>query len=802
MALTSRLLGRCVTKSTGGTIESLICAALACVLFVGFAPKSRAQGGVPQWTNRYSGGIGNDYVTAVAVDDCGNVFVTGNSSGSGSGFDYATVAYSTLGVPLWTNRYNGPGNNVDVPKAIAVGGGKVFVTGTSWGGADYDYATVAYSTSGTVLWVRRYNGPGNGDDGATAISVDANANVFVTGYSVNPGTGYDYATVAYSSVGVPLWTNRYDGPGNGNDYATAVAAGSGNVFVTGYSTNNNSGYDYATVAYSSTGVALWTNRYNGPSNKEDSANAIAVGGNGDVFVTGRSLVTGANYDYATVAYTSTGVGLWTNRYNGPGNGDDQALAIAVGAGNTVYVTGQSVGVGSQYDFATVAYSGTGAPLWTNRFNGPGNGNDGASAVAVGNDGNIFVTGASDRGGNNYDFATLAYSAAGAPLWTNRYNGPGNNDDEAVAIAVDAGGDVIVAGPSWGIGTYGYAVVEYSAGPGLRIIPIFDQSIIEDPDSATIEATINAAISVYRMNFSDRISVCIRFIKDTTISLAQSSTSPPLTVAYPDYRAALVSHATTPDDATAVANLPVVLNNPVNQNPNVRLLVPLARALGFITDPQNGRPDGTNWLNTTKMNLSAAVNDPTKFSLFSAASHEIDEVLGIDSALFGQYDGNPSPTGPVAAEDLFRYSADGERSFKPDVVVDAYFSLDGINLLARFNQYCVDQDHCGDFNDWFSRDGGQTPQVQDAYQTPGATPVLGVELRVLDALGFTRVLPKPPPKLSLIRQGANIIISWTETGFVLQSALVITGPFIGIPNATSPYTNSMTETQQYFRLINN
>ena len=47
---------------------------------------------------------------------------------------------------------------------------------------------------------------------------------------------YDYATIKYSSAGVPLWTNRYNGPGNGDDYASAVAVdGSNNVIVTGYS---------------------------------------------------------------------------------------------------------------------------------------------------------------------------------------------------------------------------------------------------------------------------------------------------------------------------------------------------------------------------------------------------------------------------------------------------------------------------------------------------------------------------------------------------------------------------------------
>ena len=66
---------------------------------------------------------------------------------------------------------------------------------------------------------------------------------------------------------MPLWTNRYNGPGNAADYAYAVAVdGSNNVIVTGTSARSGSGDDYATIKYSSDGVALWTNRYNGQAN--------------------------------------------------------------------------------------------------------------------------------------------------------------------------------------------------------------------------------------------------------------------------------------------------------------------------------------------------------------------------------------------------------------------------------------------------------------------------------------------------------------------------------------------------------
>jgi hypothetical protein len=129
----------------------------------------------------------------------------------------------------WVARYNDPVNSNEWVSTLAVDNqGNVYVTGrisTSLGGGWYatDYATLKYDRNGTLLWAQRYNGPINGGDYATALAVDKRGNVYVTGYSWGSGTSSDYATLKYDSNGTLLWAQRYNGPGNYADEARALA---------------------------------------------------------------------------------------------------------------------------------------------------------------------------------------------------------------------------------------------------------------------------------------------------------------------------------------------------------------------------------------------------------------------------------------------------------------------------------------------------------------------------------------------------------------------------------------------------
>ncbi len=396
------------------------------------------------WAQYYRGST-NDYgeAVAVAVDHSDNVLVLCRAA-----YDYATLKYSSDGLPLWTNRYDFNGGLGEYPGALAVDShDNVVVTGESYGGGtSRDYATVKYSSACVPLWTRRFSGDENSRnyDIAHAVAVDSNDDVIVTGQSDSEWNWQDYLTIKYSSTGVPLWTNRFTN-GEVTDIPYAVAVdGSNNVIVTGASAAGWDVYIYLTLKYSSAGVPLWTNIFSVQSWDHprvmlavDHSNNVVVAGHAP----GDSDWAGA---YQTVKYSSAGVPLWTNRYAG------EPAALAVDGDNNVIVSGMTPEPGGPpcHYFATVKYSSQGVPLWTNRYDADGQSTEiEGLALAVDRRKDVVLTGTTTEGSYGLSHqTTIKYSKDGMPLWTNVFSRPGEASHErGVDVAVDSRNHVLLLG---------------------------------------------------------------------------------------------------------------------------------------------------------------------------------------------------------------------------------------------------------------------------------------------------------------------------------------------------------------------
>jgi hypothetical protein len=281
--------------------------------------------------------------------------------------------------------------------------------------------------------------------------------------------------------------------------------------------------------------------------------------------------------------------------------------------------------------------------------------------------------------------------------------------------------------------------------GLIITPTFDATITSDPNAAAIENTINTAIANIQSVFSDPITVTIKF-QAMTSGLGQSSTFV-YGYSYSSYLASLKADAKTSADATAVALLPNASPNPVNGNSLIYVKPANLRAVGIAQNPPSGQFDGVIGLNTS-ITKPGSPGTSGQYSLLATVEHEINEVLGLGSALPNVY----QQTGTICPEDLFRYSGAHTRSFTTTDSrtsgMFAFFSIDASASLAQFDN----QNDGGDFGDWQSNPlpAGVTPKVQDAFATPGANPTETVELTALDVIGYDRVLLRPPTNVRIVR----------------------------------------------------
>jgi hypothetical protein len=317
---------------------------------------------------------------------------------------------------------------------------------------------------------------------------------------------------------------------------------------------------------------------------------------------------------------------------------------------------------------------------------------------------------------------------------------------------------------------------------LTIIPTFDSTITNDVNAATIENTINSAIQLYQARFSNPVTVTIQFTEITTSGLYGSSSWWDYSMSYSSFRTALAQHATTASDTIAMSLLPARSTNPVTGTTTIRVKTANLRALGFTgyNSGISGGYDGVIGLHTSQLNLSRASTVSSKGDLLSTVCHEIDEVLGLSSGLdFGSPD--PLP------QDLFRYSSTGARSYTTNGD-DAWFSIDGTNLLVRCNQSSSE-----DYGDWWVA-GAHTPRVQDASATNGKTPNPNVEFIALDVIGYTLV-PMPAPRITRITvAGSQVTLAGTNgvavgNYVVLASANIKTPRNQWLPLSTNVLNNS-------------
>ncbi|MCB9020311.1 MAG: T9SS type A sorting domain-containing protein [Chitinophagales bacterium] len=356
-----------------------------------------------KWQAEYNSSYDdNDYGTAIAIDDDLNVYVAAASYTSATNYyDYLVIKYDSTGSELWTATYNGPGSLYDIPSDILIdGSGNVYVTGGSVGSSTgWDYATVKYNSSGTQQWVSRYN-YNDHDDAASGLATNSSGQILVTGASAQADDNWDFASVKYNqSTGAQITAQRNTASGLGIDRVNSIAIDADdNVYLTGRAAITSEGYNIRTIKLDSLLATIWNKQYN-LADLDDEGMSVWVDGEGNVYVTGTATADNDKTRGVTIKYNSAGTLQWTVLET-PNNGEalnSSNRAMSISEDGQIMVAGTAEN-GADTDIMTYVYDEDGNRLWAERWDGGDD--DQASFIHADGDNEIFTGGISQDGGSS------------------------------------------------------------------------------------------------------------------------------------------------------------------------------------------------------------------------------------------------------------------------------------------------------------------------------------------------------------------------------------------------------------------
>ncbi len=284
-------------------------------------------------------------------------------------------------------------------------------------------------------------------DAAGVATTPGGAAAYVCGYRLILNHGFD---VTIDRVGSGAWSKSWNGPANKADKGNDVAVtAKGAVYVVGSSQKADGSGTALVLKYSSGGNLVWARRWAGPEGSSPAAVQVRIDGKGRVVVVGRLKVKSAVHTYVA-QYRSDGKRLWARVYSKGYLG--LLRDVCLDAAGTVYVAGEYQATQtSSRNALLLKYSPAGTLRWARTYDSPYAGFDTYAAVCRRPAGGVYVAGSSERTGSDYDGIVMRYSATGTRTVVARL---GENDDAYTNLydAVVTSDGRIVVGGSYSVGS--------------------------------------------------------------------------------------------------------------------------------------------------------------------------------------------------------------------------------------------------------------------------------------------------------------------------------------------------------------
>lgn len=298
------------------------------------------------WADRYDNedAVGSlDVVSGLVLDGHGGVIVTGTSSmsfGSEVRRVLTTIRYDSMGKRIWVNHHSDPVIDEEAVGIVPDHTGGVFVIGKAVSGRQSAPLTVRYSSDGGLAWEAR---PGSSSSTAGPLSafpigavVDKHGCVYVCMNGLDHPKSF--TCQKYSHDGGLLWSLEESLPHFRLLAGRMVLDRKGNVVIGSTVYDGRSGY--AVTMITADGAKKWTAIQDAAYKEMLVSSDLAVDGKGNTYVTGLGIgADGTANTQTTVKFTATGAILWRFDYGGGRKTMVDLPSIAVGANQTIAITG-------------------------------------------------------------------------------------------------------------------------------------------------------------------------------------------------------------------------------------------------------------------------------------------------------------------------------------------------------------------------------------------------------------------------------------------------------------------------------
>ena len=443
---------------------------LSSLLFICYFANAQKQ----LWASCFPDSTSQYYPSDMVVDTAGNSYVTGYIQGTGNDYllkHFYLLKNNSAGQLQWVNYYP-VADSFDIGMAVAAdNNGNVYVSGQRYDTAcnictvtiPHSYSfTIKYNAAGKVVWLNRYDGPANTNQVPAAMAVTLNGVVHVTGvetkYNAQTGTNDQWMiTQKINAAGSTLWVSKAtDATGKG-----ITIDKSGSAIVTGayaaggiYQLNQ-----LITIKYKPDGDSLWYRKFaeNGKNGigyvvKTDPANNVYVNGQSD------TITFFNNPKIVTLKYTAAGVLKWVRKETNHSNTMPHIYGgYTIDKNGSSYIAGYQTISDVNDDWLIVKRNASGALVWSQTFDDSIHGSDKPSGGIVADAaGNVTASGYATFQ-RNTPYTTIQYTAVGVQKWVAYYKRKPVSYNYPSGMGIDAQRNIYVGGNAYG----GICVVKYN-----------------------------------------------------------------------------------------------------------------------------------------------------------------------------------------------------------------------------------------------------------------------------------------------------------------------------------------------------